>query len=380
MKGIDMYLKYYDKKSGVEILKDIPKVTLKHISGNENAISKVIKGENLEVLKFLITEGGLKGKIDMIYIDPPYSTNNIFTMSDSKANSISRSDSDNIAYEDSLVGPEYLEFLRERLVLLRELLSNNGSIYLHIDYKIGHYVKVLMDEIFGQNNFLSDISRIKCNPKNFKKKTYGNVKDMILFYSKTGNHIWNDPKAKLSKSDIINLFKKVDSDGRHYTTIPLHAPGETKNGSTGQEWRGIMPPKGRHWRSPPNVLEDLDKNGLIEWSKNNVPRRKIYADEVDGKRYQDILEFKDPQNPSYPTEKNIDLIKLLITASSKEDSIILDCFCGSGTTLKAAQELGRNWIGIDSSELAIETTLNRLKSKQKILSLNGQEFEYLEAE
>ena len=355
-----MYLEYYGKKISTDILKDIPKVRLKHISGNKNALSKLIKGENLEVLKFLITDGELKGKIDMIYIDPPYSTNNIFTISEGKANSISRSNEDNIAYDDSLLGPEYLEFIRERLILLRELLSDSGSIYLHIDYKIGHYVKVLMDEIFGRKNFLSDISRVKCNPKNFERKTYGNVKDMILFYSKTGNNIWNDPKARLSKKDIIKLFKKVDVEGRRYTTIPLHAPGETRAGPTGQEWRGMMPPKGRHWRSTPDILESLNKKGLIEWSKNNVPRKKIYADEVDGKRYQDILKFKDPQNPIYPTEKNIDLLKLLIAASSKKTSIILDCFCGSGTTLKAAQELGRNWIGIDRSEAAIKTTLKRL--------------------
>jgi len=372
-----MILNYDGKKSEKEILDSIKPIFLKSISGNPKSKSKLIKGDNLEVMKYLIDKYDLKGKIDLVYIDPPFSTNNIFKMSKDKANTISRSNGDNIAYDDSLIGPEYLEFIRERLILLRELLSDKGSIYVHIDYKIGHYVKVLMDEIFGKKKFLNDITRIKCNPKNFERKAYGNVKDMILFYSKTGNHIWNNPKAPMSEEDIKRLFKKIDKNGRRYTTIPLHAPGETTNGATGKSWRGMMPPKGRHWRCPPSELEELDKQGLIEWSKTGVPRKKIYADEKDGKKIQDILEFKDPQNPSYPTEKNFELLKLIVNASSNPDSIILDCFCGSGTTLKAAQKLGRNWIGIDKSEEAINVALRKLISKQSLLT-SEEEFEYLE--
>ena len=372
-----MILNYEGKKNEKEILENINPIFLKSISGNPQAKSKLIKGDNLAVIKHLIDKYGLKGKIDLVYIDPPFSTNNIFRMSKDKANSISRSNGDIIAYDDSLIGPEFLDFIRERLILLKELLSDKGSIYVHIDYKIGHYIKVLMDEIFGRKNFLNDLTRIKCNPKNFERKAYGNVKDMILFYSKTGNHIWNSPKALMSEEDLERLFKKIDKYGRRYTTIPLHAPGETMNGPTGQSWRGIMPPKGRHWRSSPSALEELDKQGLIEWSKTGVPRKKIYADENDGKKIQDILEFKDLQNPSYPTEKNLELLKLIVNASSNIDSFVLDCFCGSGTTLKAAQELGRNWIGIDKSEEAINVALERLTSKQKTLIIED-EFEYLE--
>ncbi len=372
-----MILDYEGKKSEREIWNSINTISLKSISGAPEAQSKLIKGDNLAVMKHLIDKCGLKGKIDLVYIDPPFSTNNTFRISQEKANSISRSNSDNVAYDDSLVGPEYLEFIRERLVLLRELLSDNGSIYLHIDYKIGHYIKILMDEIFGKENFINDLTRIKCNPKNFSRKAFGNVKDMVLFYSKTGNHIWNDPKTELSEEDIKKLFKKMDNDGRLYTTIPLHAPGETKDGPTGQPWRGMSPPKGRHWRSSPNVLEKLDKEGLIEWSKNGIPRKKIYADEKDGKKIQDILEFKDLQSPSYPTEKNSDLLKLFVSASSNKGGIVLDCFCGSGTTLRAAKELGRKWVGIDQSEEAIKIALEKLTSKQKTLIME-EDFEYLE--
>ena len=145
-----MILNYEGKKSEREILDNIKPIFLKSVSGDSKSKSKLIKGDNLAVMKYLIDKCNLKGKIDLVYIDPPFSTNNIFRMSKDKANTISRSNGDNIAYDDSLIGPEFLEFIRERLILLRELLSDKGSIYVHIDYKIGHYIKILMDEVFGK--------------------------------------------------------------------------------------------------------------------------------------------------------------------------------------------------------------------------------------
>lgn len=373
-----MYLSYNNKKTEEEILALTDKATLKHVNGDINNRCMLIKGENLQVMKHLVDEAKLKGSIDLVYIDPPFATSNVFTLSDGKANSISRCYKDTIAYSDTLTGPEYLEFIRERLILIRDLMSEKGSIYFHIDYKIGHYIKIIMDEIFGKNNYLSTISRIKCNPKNFKRKSYGNIKDMILFYSKTGKHIWNNVKVPLTEKEKALLFPKVDSAGRYYTTIPLHAPGETKNGDTGKPWRDVMPPKGRHWRSSPSVLEELDRKGLVEWSKNLVPRKKIFADESEGKLVQDVMEFKDAQKPSYPTEKNFNLLKLLIRSSTNEDSIVFDCFCGSGTTLQAARELGRSWIGIDQSAEAIDRSLKRLKNDQLSILDIGESFGYYE--
>jgi adenine-specific DNA-methyltransferase len=235
-----------------------------------------------------------------------------------------------------------------------------------------------MDEIIGIENFKNDISRIKCNPKNFKRKAYGNIKDMILFYTKSKLYTWNEPKDKLTEEDLKRLFKKIDNDGRYYTTIPLHAPGETRNGPTGKEWKGIKPPKGRHWRSEPKVLDALDEAGLIEWSRNGVPRKKIYADEKQGKKKQDIWEYKDAQYPSYPTEKNFDMIKTIIEASSNPGDLVFDCFSGSGTTLLAAERLGRNWIGVDSSVEAIKVIKNRLSKIEKNLFSKNVEFQYLE--
>lgn len=371
-----MLLMYDNKKPEAEILDSEEKARLAsvHGKGSEN---RLIRGNNLSVLRSLLD--GYRGKVDLIYIDPPFATNGQFRIGTDRANTISSSANDDLAYSDTLVGADYLEFMRERLILLRELLSQQGSIYLHIDYKIGHYMKVLMDEVFGQKHFRSDIARIKCNPKNFPRKAYGNIKDLILFYSKSDRIIWNDPRLPFSEEDTARLFRKVDEQGRLYTTIPLHAPGETVSGVTGQAWRGIRPPKGRHWRSAPDELEEMDKQGLIEWSANSVPRKKIYADERAGKRVQDIWTFKDPQYPIYPTQKSLDLLKFIVEASSNEGDLVLDCFCGSGTTLLAAQELNRRWIGIDEAEPAIETAQRRISESQSGM-FSQAKYEFLVAE
>jgi adenine-specific DNA-methyltransferase len=257
------------------------------------------------------------------------------------------------------------------------LLSDKGSIYLHTDYKIGHYVKIVMDEIFGIENFRNDITRIKCNPKNFARKSFGNMKDLILFYSKSDNLIWNEPKTPYSEEDKLKLFPKTEKDGRRYTTIPLHAPGETQNGKTSKAFKGILPPPGRHWRSDVTILEQWDKDGLIAWSDNGNPRKKIYLDEQEGKRMQDIWEFKDPQYPVYPTEKNPDLLDIIVKTSSNENSIVLDCFAGSGTTLRAAQKNGRQWVGIDQSDEAIKAITTKLDTVEGDLFISKSDYKLL---
>ena len=369
-------LHYPNKRDAADILATAPKAALKSVSG-AGAGSMLIQGENLAAMQALLDD--YRGAVDLIYIDPPFATNGRFRIGDDRANAVSSSAADAVAYADTLVGAEYLEFLRARLIFLRELLAEHGSIYLHIDYKIGHYVKILMDEIFGASNFRSDIARIKCNPKNFRRKAYGNIKDLILFYSKSDKPVWNDPKQPFSDADKRRLFAKTDADGRQYATIPLHAPGETANGVTGGAWRGIAPPKGRHWRTDPKTLDAWDAQGLIEWSANGVPRKKIFADERRGKRMQDIWEFKDPQHPAYPTQKSLELLKHIIGASSNEGGLVLDCFCGSGTTLLAAQALNRRWIGIDNSPAAIKSTQKRLASLPCDMLSASAAYELLEA-
>lgn len=174
----------------------------------------LIESDNIKGLNYLMHNRNLQQKIDLVYIDPPFATGSDFTIAKDRASTVSHSRSGSVAYSDRLKGTEFVEFLRKRLILLKELLSARGSIYLHIDYKIGHYVKIMMDEVFGMDNFRNDITRIKCNPKNFNRIGYGNIKDLILFYSKTSLPIWNEPREKYSAKDIEKLFPKTERPDR----------------------------------------------------------------------------------------------------------------------------------------------------------------------
>lgn len=367
---------YGNKETKEDILTNTAPVALEKIRTfgtpsfltNRDWSNMLIFGDNLPALKALMSSPSIKEKVRLVYIDPPFSTDQEFRGGNSRVATVSSSQEDEIAYQDRVVGAEYLEFLRKRLVLLRELLASDGSIYVHIDWKKGHYLKVIMDEVFGEEHFINDIARIKCNPKNFARPAYGNIKDMILFYSKTDRYVWNEAKEAMTEEDIQRLFPKIDENGRRYTTVPLHAPGETQNGPTGQLWKGLKPPKGRHWRTHPDELTKLHEQGLIEWSKAGNPRKKIYADEVlaNGKKRQDIWEFKDSPYPTYPTEKNIEMLKVIIEASSNPGDLVLDCFAGSGTTLISAEEFGRKWIGVDNSPWALEAALKRLAALKRV--------------
>ncbi len=373
-----MELNYPHKRPKREILNRTKPAFLEgELGSSDNSL--LIEGDNLRAMKALLTQFDLRQKVDLVYIDPPFATNTIYRHNGDRTATISPSASDDIAYSDKLKGAEFLEFLRERLVFIRELMADHASIYLHIDYKIGHYVKIIMDEIFGIENFRNDITRVKCNPKNFHRKGYSNLKDMILFYTKSDDFVWNEPTIDFNEADIIRLFPKVDSKGRRYTTTPLHAPGETQNGDTGKEWKGQLPPSGRHWRYSPAVLDDLDSQGLIEWSSTGNPRKIQFATDAEkrGKRLQDIWEFKDPPYPNYPTEKNLDLLRTIIRTSTEPGQRVFDCFCGSGTTLYAAQELGRHWIGIDESPIAIATAKKRLSELTSDLFTDTTPFAFL---
>lgn len=334
----------------------------------QEVINRVlISGDNLEVIKSLIAKHKLAGAIDLVYIDPPFASNNIFRIGKSRTSTMSFANDDDIAYSDILEGSEYLEFIRQRLIVIRELMSDKASIYLHVDYKIGHYVKIIMDEVFGIDNFKNDITRIKCNPKNFARRGYGNVKDMVLFYSKSKDFTWNEPRQHRENGEIERLFNKIDEDGRRYTTNPLHAPGETIQGESGKPWHGVKPPVGRHWRYTHKILDELEQSGLIEWSKNGVPRKKIFPEDFETKRVQDIWEFKDRPNPIYPTEKNLKMLSRIIETSSNTGDLVLDAFCGSGGFLFVAEKLNRRWIGIDSSKEAINVTKSRFESEDGLL-------------
>lgn len=324
--------------------------------------NKLFYGDNITVLRDLISDENVRGKVNLIYIDPPYSTNMVF-----------QTRTQQNAYTDLLQGDEYLSFISDRLELMLELLSKEGSIFIHLDANMVFHVKVLMDNIFGKNNFRGMITRQKCRPKNYTKKTFGNISDYILYYSKSQNPIWNRSLADWTDEKILKEYSCIEEEtGRRFKKVPIHAPG-TRNGSTGELWRGMLPPPGKHWQYTPTKLDDFDSRGEIYWSSNGNPRRKVYLDTNIGIPVQDIwLDCIDASNQNtlitgYPTEKNPLILKRIIEAATNEGDLVLDCFAGSGTTLVVASELKRKWIGVDSSETAIHTILNRfLNGSQKM--------------
>lgn len=346
---------YKDKYQDDFFTSPVKDVNLKKTTSSHNHIyNSLYLGDNKIIMSKLLDNS--LSNIDLVYIDPPFGTGQVFSFHNEEH-----------AYDDTLVNQEFLEFLRQRFVLIRELLSDCGSLYVHIDKKIGHYVKIILDEVFGYKNFINDITRVKCNPKNFDRMAYGNFSDMILFYAKNnGAHIWNDTREVFSSEQIRKLFPKNDPQRGFYTTNPLHAPGITRDGDTGEEWKGMLPPAGRHWRYSRKELDRLDNEGLIEWSATGNPRKIVYANEHKGAKIQDVWEFKDTglSNSLYPTQKNYNMLKRIVLNSSLPNSIVLDCFSGSGMTLLAAAKSGRKYIGIDQSDKAI-------KISQKLLADNG---------
>ncbi len=368
---MDYQITYKGKLSEKAILKSTPQaIWEKKRTVGEGGDNMLVHGDNLPVLKSLSEQNSFRGKIRLVYIDPPYSTQRVFTGKSIWYRDDIEIDHNTHAYEDRLVGVEYLEFLRRRLVLLKELLSKDGTIYIHLDDKMAFAVKVMMDEIFGESNFRNWITRRKCSSKNYTHKHFGNIADYILCYSKSNRPLWNQPFKEWDDDHAEIEYPRVEEGtGRRFKPVPIYAQGP-RNGETGKAWRGMMPPKGKHWFTSPANLEKLDKEGRIYWSPNGNPRKKVYLDESQGISYPDIwLNFRDPHNQNvsitgYPTEKNLDMLKMIVAASSNEGDWVVDCFCGSGTTLEAAHSVGRKWIGIDSSSVAIDISVRRL---QKLL-------------
>ncbi|MEA5577131.1 site-specific DNA-methyltransferase [Anabaena sp. UHCC 0451] len=360
----------YEGKTPIEDIFKIQPAKLNHvISVDREPRNKLIYGDNLNVLITLLNDENVNRKVNLAYIDPPYATGSSF-----------ESRSRNHAYHDHMGGAEYLEFLRQRLILIRELLSETGSIYVHLDENMAFAVKIIMDEIFGVKNFRNWITRKKCNPKNYTRKQYGNISDYILFYTKTDNCVWNQPFENWTEEAIKKEYQYVEEEtGRLYKKVPIHAPGVRK-GATGQPWKGMLPPPGKHWQYTPETLDEMDARGDIYWSANGNPRRKVYLDNSQGISIQDIwLDFKDAHNQNikitgYPTEKNAALMKRIIMASSNPEDVVLDAFAGSGTTLAVAEELGRKWIGIDNSPLSIDTIIKRLVNGSEAMGdfVNGK--------
>lgn len=350
--GNGLRLEYPGKKKIEEILSTPPGSYQPH-AGYLGGDNRLYYGDNLTVLAMLGQDKSVAGKVQLVYIDPPFATASAF-----------ESLKQVHAYDDHLTGSAFVEALRERLILIHRLLADNGSLYLHLDARMVFHFRVILDEIFGEQNFRNCITRKKCNPKNYTRKTYGNVADYLLFYSKSDTYIWNRPVDPWSDARAIKEYQCIDEQGRRFKKGPLHAPG-VRHGDTGKPWRDKLPPAGKHWQYTPTKLDEMDARGDIYWSPTGNPRRKIYLENSVGVPLQDIwMDMHDAHNQNipitgYPTEKNPALLARIIEASSDPGDLVMDCYAGSGTTLAVASTLDRRWIGVDNSDEAIKTMLHR---------------------
>ena len=261
----------------------------------------------------------------------------------------------------------YLVMMTPRLVELRRVLKPTGSIYLHCDPTAGHYLKVLMDSVFGAQNFRNQIVWRRTTSHS-DARGLGRVHDTILLYNKTVSQFtWNNIYQPLDPEYVENYYRYEDSNGRKFMSADLSAAGSGPDRNFGE--RGIIsPPEGRHWMYDAAGIEELLKNDKIYWTRNGVPRLKVYLDEHPGIPAQDVwadilpLRSWHKERLGYPIQKPQALLERIITASSNEGDVVLDPFCGCGTAVAAAHKLDRQWMGIDITHLAVALMKNRLKT------------------
>ena len=269
------------------------------------------------------------------------------------------------AYRDKVFGSQFIEFLRRRLILLREILADDGSIYVHLDWKKGHYLKAVLDEVFGEVNFRNEIPWQRTYAHSDAGR-FGIVHDTLFFYSKDDSYVFNRQSKAHSASYIASHYGQVDSDGRRFRLITMTGAGQ----GPARRFNGkmISPPDGRHWTYRQETIDRLLQEGKIVFVSTGQPNLKVYLDEMEGTVIQSIWQDIPPVNPvgrermGYPTQKPEGLLERIIRASSSENDIVLDCFAGSGTTPAVAEKLGRRWIAMDCGKLAIYTTQKRLFS------------------
>ena len=354
-------------------------------------------GDNLDILKRYIKDESA----DLVYLDPPFNSNATYNVLFAEQNG-SRAAAQIKAFGDTwqwdqaaakvyqqtveaggkvsqvmqafrqFLGDNdmlaYLAMMAPRLMELRRVLKPTGSIYLHCDPTASHYLKILMDAIFGTKNFLNEVIWKRTSAHSSAKR-YGAIHDVLLFYGKTEKYIWIPQYQPLNPEYIKTFFDQVDENGRHWKRMDLTGAG-ISHGASGEVWRGIdVTAKGRHWAYIPSVLEEMDRHGRIHWpkKKGGVPRLKQYPEDLKGVPLQDmLLDIKPLHNLAaerlgYPTQKPEALLERIIAASSDEGALVLDPFCGCGTTIAAAQNLNRRWMGIDITHLSITLMKHRLR-------------------
>lgn len=334
---------------------------LKEVHGEEvdGWRNKIFWGDNLQVMSHLLKQ--FRGKVDLIYIDPPFDSKADYKktvqMRGQKASSYAGAFEEK-QYGDIWTNDEYLQFMYERLVLLKELLSNEGTIYLHCDWHKSHHLRCLLDEVFGPERLLAEIA-YKRRHAHGDAGTIGTVHDTIFVYTKTQEHLWNPQYSPYSDEYVETYYRYKDPDGRRWLSRSTTAPGGR---GPVFDWNGHS----RAWRYTKENAKKLEDSGRIFFTENGMPRYKQYLDEMPGLPVSSLwtdVKFIDSWSSDdlgYPTQKSEDLLARIISLSSNRGSLVLDCFMGSGTTQAVAMKLGRKFIGADINLGSIQTTAKRL--------------------
>lgn len=362
-------------------------------------LNRLYYGDNLDVLRLHIPDES----VDLVYLDPPFNSNanyNVLFAEEDGTRAAAQIEAfgdtwqwdqaSSAAFQETvsrggevanalssfqtLLGDSnmlaYLAMMAPRLIELHRVLKPSGSIYLHCDPTASHYLKLLMDSIFGPERFINEISWKRSHTRSSISRSFRRAHDIILFYAKDKKHYFDVQYRPLSEASMKQY--KFEDEGGRYRTVPLLVSGK-RNGETGEVWRGIDPNErgkaGMHWVTTHDKLDRYEKDGLIIWpeKKGGSPNLKYYLDQSPGAPVSDFwddipaISSSSVESLGYPTQKPEALLKRIIDASCPKDGIVLDPFCGCGTTIDAAEQLGRRWIGIDITYLAVSLMKSRLK-------------------
>ena len=351
----------------------------------QNPNNLVIRGECLSACAYLKDKGI---QVDLVYIDPPFAsgadyTKKVYIRRNPKVAQLMAQIEKNLdideirAFEEKMYGDiwdkeSYLNWMYENLMAMKSVMSEEASIYVHLDYHIGHYVKILMDEIFGEDNFRNEIIWKRATAHS-DAEFYGNNFDCIFFYTKSQSGYTFNPMFTEYDESYAARFKRTDPDGRRWDDRDLTAKGLQGGGYT-YEYKGVT----SLWRCPIETMERLDKEGRLYFTSKGGIRRKLYMDELPGMPTQSIWADIFPVNSQaeervdYATQKPEDLLERIIKASSNEGMLVADFFGGSGVTAAVANKLGRNFIHCDIGINSIQTARDRLladKAEFKVLEV-----------
>ena len=341
-------------------------------------LNKIFWGDNLQVMSHLLKE--YRGKIDLVYIDPPFDSNADYKKEISLKGKKTKNDQSNFEekqYTDLWNNDDYLKFIYERGILLRELMSDKGAIFLHCDWHKSHYLRCVLDEVFGQDNFVNELIWKRKGGSAGTTNRFGVVTDTILFYKKS-NEFNLRPMYTRDNDEAKEYIKKrfnKELNGRRYMVAPIE-----RNAALGTrenliyEYNGYTPQYG--WMMSKERLEKFDKEDRLEWNSNGKPVRRVFLDSYKGQPIENLWSDIFVINPmaserlNYPTQKPEALLERIMLASSNPGDIVFDCFMGSGTAQAVAMKNGRKFIGADINLGAIETTIKRLNSLGEELSIS----------